>query len=1014
MFVRGCLKSLSVSLLALTALTGCPEPVETGPTNQNPVARIFAPVEGLSSDHGEALNLSGSCIDPESAEEELLARWSSDIDGALVEGATDGQGNVSGIVEELSEGPHVITLTCIDPSAGEGTDIKNIVVEANEPPSVDIDEPDNGDDFTTDDSIEMEITVRDDVDSADELLVSVESDLDGVLADGLVPGSDGSLVTVISLLGGEHLVAVTAVDSEGGIGTATVALSVTSDHVAPECEIVEPLGSTGVQEGESVFFLGQVNDPDVTPEELTVHFESDVDGSIAVLTPDTDGRVETFYEGLSVGDHVVTMRVVDEENFECLDSTEVRVCEVNDPPVVTPGEPTEGGGPSLEGAYLAGAEVTFSATIADDVTALGDVVVTWESDIDGIFNSDAADALGNVFFNYAGLTAGDHAISITADDGCGNQTTHAVAIRIVHDDDLDGFVAEPLGLDCDDTAAAINPDATEIPYDGIDQDCTGADLTDVDGDGHDSDVVGGDDCDDTNIEINPSAEDIPYDGIDQDCSGDDAIDVDGDGFDGNTVDCNDSNPAINPAATEIPYDNIDQDCDGADQTDVDGDGVSSIVIDGGTDCDDSDPSIFPGAPEVPYDGIDQDCNGQDLVDADGDGFDAVAAGGTDCNDSNPAVFPGAPEVPYDSIDQDCSGSDWEDVDNDGFAGLAAGGGDCADSDPTIYPGATDIPYDGIDQDCAGGDLVDVDGDGYASDVVTGGTDCDDNAVLTNPGAADIPYNGVDEDCDGVDLTDVDNDGFISDTVGGLDCNDFLPTVYPGAPEVPGDGLDNDCNGLIDDVTVTSVPALAGNPYLCTPIPMSAAGSYAPPGPPMTYEWFIAAKPAISVVTDADNLTDATTIVASFNPDMVGQFLIGLTVTQGIETDTAYLVIEVENDPSNGAPVADAGPDQAVTGSVSAFYSNYTWNCPSCSVNATLDATGSTDPDGNPVEYAWQALSGVTYTDATEPDTAASFSVGAPPYNGSTNQSFDVTVQVTDCELVSHTDEVTIDVTCSCN
>ena len=168
-------------------------------------------------------------------------------------------------------------------------------------------------------------------------------------------------------------------------------------------------------------------------------------------------------------------------------------------------------------------------------------------------------------------------------------------------------------------------------------------------------------------------------------------------------------------------------------------------------------------------------------------------------------------------------------------------------------------------------------------------------MLTNPGAADIPYNGVDEDCDGVDLTDVDNDGFISDTVGGLDCNDFLPTVYPGAPEVPGDGLDNDCNGLIDDVTVTSVPALAGNPYLCTPIPMSAAGSYAPPGPPMTYEWFIAAKPAISVVTDADNLTDATTIVASFNPDMVGQFLIGLTVTQGIETDTAYLVIEVENE-----------------------------------------------------------------------------------------------------------------------
>ncbi len=998
-------------VLAAAALTGCPEPVDSGPVNQSPVARIFAPVEGLSSDHGEALNLSGSCIDPESPEETLAASWTSDIDGVLVEGAPDEQGNVSGSVLALSEGPHVITLVCTDPDGAEGTDIKNIIVEPNEPPSVEIDEPDNGDDFTTDDSIEMEISVRDDVDDAELLLVSVESDLDGLLADGLIPGSDGELVAVISLLSGEHLVTVSAVDTEGGVGTATVALSVETDHLPPDCEIVEP-SATGFEEGANVFFLGQVNDPDVTPEFLTVHFESDVDGSFATLTPDTDGRVETFYDGLTVGDHVITMRVVDEENFECTDSTELRVCEANDPPEITPGEPTTGGGPSVDGAFLSGEDMTFSATVADDVTAEDEIVVTWESDIDGVFNSEAADALGNVFFQWSGLSVGDHTITVTADDGCGNVTTHSVAIRVVQDNDADGYVALPEGDDCDDDAFEVNPGATEVPYDGIDQDCTGADLTDIDGDGHDSDAVaGGDDCDDTNSGINPSAIDLPYDGIDQDCSGDDAIDLDGDGYDGLTVDCNDANANVNPGETEIPYDNIDQDCSGADLTDVDGDGFDAIAV-GGTDCDDNEFATYPGAPETPYDGIDQDCNGSDLLDADGDGFDGVVAGGTDCDDANPSVFPGAPETPYDGIDQDCSGTDWDDVDGDGFAGLAAGGSDCDDNDPAAYPGASEIPYNGVDEDCVGGDLVDVDGDGFAA-LVAGGSDCDDNAILTNPAAADIPYNGIDEDCDGVDLTDVDGDGFISDTVGGLDCDDFLPSVYPGAPEVPGDGLDNDCNGLIDDVTVTSVPALAGNPYLCTPIPVSGAGSYAPPGPPLTYQWFLAAKPAISVATD-DDIGTPTDVAATFSPDMVGSFLLGLTVTQGVDTDTAYLVLEVENDPGNTPPVADAGPDQSVSGSVSAYYSNYTWNCPSCAVSAVLDGTNSSDIDGNPLVYAWQAQSNVTYTDSTDPSTAASLSVGAPPYNGSTSASFDLELEVIDCELTTGTDSVTIDVTCSCS
>ncbi len=996
-----------VLIVAVAALSGCPTDTSTGPANQAPEARIFAPVEGLSIDHGEELNMTGSCIDPESEESMLTATWSSDVDGDLVTGNPDEQGNATGTVFALTEGQHVITLTCADDDGGAGTDTKNIIVEPNEAPQVEIEEPDNGDDFTTDESVTMVISVRDDVDPMESLLVSVESDLDGPLVTDLVPSSDGEVVAVFSLLSGNHMLTASALDLEGGLGTASVSVEVETDHLAPDCEILEPLDGS-FEEGDNILFRGVVSDPDVTPEELTVHWSTDIDGEFAVIEPDSYGQSETFYDGLTVGEHILTMRVVDEELFECSADTSLRVCVPSEAPTITLDQP-------VTGTYLSGEPILFSATVADDETDPTDLAVSWSSDLDGEFDSSAADSSGTIFFQFDLLSPGEHLITLRVDDRCGNVTEASVQLEIQVDDDADGFIAEPWGDDCDDSSPFVYPGAEEVAYDGIDQDCNGSDLTDIDGDGYDSDLAGGDDCDDTNLAINPGAIDLPYDGIDQDCSGTDAIDLDGDGWEGGVsgTDCNDNNAAVNPAATEIPYNNIDEDCSGADLVDVDGDGHAAISV-GGADCDDNAFSVYPGAPEVPYDGIDQDCNGSDLLDADGDGFEGFTVGGTDCDDANPSVFPGAPEVPYDGIDQDCSGADWDDVDGDGFAGLAAGGGDCNDNDPSAFPGAVDVPYDGVDQDCSGGDLIDVDGDGYAGEAA-GGTDCNDGDVLTNPGAADIPYDGIDQDCDGADLVDVDNDGFIAISAGGLDCDDFLPTVYPGAPEVPGDGLDNDCNGLVDDVEPTAVAALDGNPYLCNPIPLSGAGSYGPPGPPLTYYWFVAAKPSASDVTD-DEIGDQTTVDTTFTPDMVGVFVIGLQVTQGPATDTDYLVVSVENDPTNNPPTADAGPDQSVSGSVSAYYSNYTWNCPACpGQTINLDGSASADPDGNPLEYQWSAVSGsVTFANADAATTTATLNGGTPSYNSTATWNYTIELEVLDCELESATDTLDATYTCTCN
>ena len=59
----------------------------------------------------------------------------------------------------------------------------------------------------------------------------------------------------------------------------------------------------------------------------------------------------------------------------------------------------------------------------------------------------------------------------------------------------------------------------EVPYDGVDQDCDGLDLTDVDGDGWDAVQVGGEDCRDGNPEIHPDAQERCATSADEDCDG---------------------------------------------------------------------------------------------------------------------------------------------------------------------------------------------------------------------------------------------------------------------------------------------------------------------------------------------------------------------------------------------------------------------------------------------------------------------------------------------------------------
>ena len=438
-------------------------------------------------------------------------------------------------------------------------------------------------------------------------------------------------------------------------------------------------------------------------------------------------------------------------------------------------------------------------------------------------------------------------------------------INLVEDRDQDGFKAiEWGGQDCDDTNAEINPNATEVCGDDLDNDCSGdADgpdaldalvfYADTDGDeSGDADtsekaceapagfVIDSTDCDDTNADINPEAQEV-CNQADDNCDG--TIDED--------------------SAVDASTFYADSDSDGfgdADVSEISCEASSGYVVDN-TDCDDNANTTFPGADET-CNGADDNCDGtvdEDTAidaptfyaDADSDGFgDALVsevtctassgyvADNTDCDDTRSESSPTASEI-CDGLDNNCDGtvpSDEVDNDSDGFVECTIAssgwhgtgtpqGDDCNDALLSIYPGAAES-CDTIDSDCDGttddGDEIDqslwyedADSDGHGGSVlqtacdapsgfVASSDDCDDNQPLAYPGNTEVPYDGIDNDCTGGDECDVDGDNTLSDHAlcGGTDCDDSNSAINTSAVEVCDGNIDNNCNGVADDQDTT--------------------------------------------------------------------------------------------------------------------------------------------------------------------------------------------------------------------
>ena len=865
-------------LLFLLAASGCDSDIKVNVRDDPPEAFIETPGEGTEIREGDTIRLTGTAKDREEPNDTLEVEWLIDDVEHCTGSTPDAEGNVAceATMGAGSGGTASIRLIVSDENQTHEASVEVSVIP-NEAPTFDLVSPDPTTTFYADRPIAFQVNgAADDFDALSDLVISW-TDNGTAMSLGGAPDDNGNWSGSASLAAGNHNLQATLTDTGGKTATVAVDIVVFEENTAPECAFRAPADDTCVGLGTTVDFEGTLDDAQTAPELLETSLASSIDGTLSDDGPivDSDGTWELHTDTLSAGTHAITLTVQDDYGDQCIATLALQVADsvwYRDLDGDGFGDP----GDSVVSCEAPSGYIANAEDCDDDDAFTHPGAARYESATDCMTDADGDGYGASVVV--AGATAGtdcndaDDTISPTAsevcdlvDNNCNGATDEGVTSTWYADADSDGYgdlgasteaCTQPSGhvtnaTDCDDSAASVNPGATEVcDAANVDEDCSGT-------------------ADDVDSGVDSSTFTTFYADADSDSYGDPTATVDQcdapSGYTTDNTDCDDSSASVNPGATEVcdPSD-VDEDCSGtADDADsgVDtstfttfyadadsdtyGDPATSVdqcdapsgYIQDNTDCDDSAATVNPGATEVcDTADVDEDCSGTAddadsgvdastfttfYADADSDTYGDPATSldqcdapsgyiqdNTDCDDSTAAVNPGATEVcDAADVDEDCSGT-------------------ADDADSGVDTSTFTTFYADADGDSFGDPATAIDQCDAPSGYIQDNTDCDDSAASVNPGATEVcDAADVDEDCSGTaddadtgtDVStmttwyadsDADGEGdpavstTTCDTPSGYvasntDCDDTDATVGLGATEVC-DSQDNDCDGLVDD------------------------------------------------------------------------------------------------------------------------------------------------------------------------------------------------------------------------
>ncbi|MEC8381491.1 MAG: Ig-like domain-containing protein [Myxococcota bacterium] len=310
----------------------------------------------------------------------------------------------------LAEGEGEIQVEVRDPQNSTGLAEVTLDLQLSNAPTAEILSPTADGVYYSDEIIEFAATVSDVEDAPEELTISWESSLMGVLSAETMPDSSGNISDFINLSPGEHGITLSVEDTSGKSTSQTVTIMVSGTNATPVCEIQSPASGSFGLEGEMVIFEGIANDADSDSNLLTVEWSSNIDGGLGSSTPNSSGEVTFPYSDLSNNTHVISMTVTDDRGAQCVADT---IYSVGSPPSITLTSPSPGD------IYTQNDNITFSATVTDNEDQPTELSVEWNSSIDGVFSTTGPNSSDIAQFSSNQLSTGSHSITVTVTDSDG-------------------------------------------------------------------------------------------------------------------------------------------------------------------------------------------------------------------------------------------------------------------------------------------------------------------------------------------------------------------------------------------------------------------------------------------------------------------------------------------------------------------------------------------------------------------------------------------------------------------
>ena len=348
---------------------------------------------------------------------------------------------------------------------------KEPVPEVNEPPTVSLTSHQGVTSFLEGQLISFYAEVTDPNDDFAELVTSWYIN-GSVICEDVVPDEEGLSHCDIRFDLSNTTLSVKVVDPDGEEAEDEITFLITATE-APVVAIISPTETGTYYSNQQISFSAVVSDNEDLATDLTYTLSSSIDGDLGLTASITETGTIDDDILLSPGEHKLSLTVDDTMAKSTTESVDIVVGEPNEAPSCAITNPTS------NAVYVFADEINFTGTANDDYLESPQLIVSWESSLDGVLDTTAPTIDGDIGVSTSALTIGEHTITLSVTDEIQGLCSDSVVVTIGTPPTV--TVDSPINGSVYDVGVAVPFGATVVDNEDVASDVTLAWVSDLDG-----------------------------------------------------------------------------------------------------------------------------------------------------------------------------------------------------------------------------------------------------------------------------------------------------------------------------------------------------------------------------------------------------------------------------------------------------------------------------------------------------------------------------------------------------